>query len=84
MVGCWVQIVDQSDLALMPDPQASRILGQPRLRSRGSLGRMKYVNRSCSGVPSFRSNSLTFHPSSNLEKSVLNMPSYRLNQESNV
>ncbi|KER30524.1 hypothetical protein T265_03010 [Opisthorchis viverrini] len=54
------------------------------LRSRGSLGRMKFVNRSCSGVPSFRSNSLTFHPSSNLEKSVLNMSSYRLNQESKV
>ncbi|KER28206.1 LOW QUALITY PROTEIN: hypothetical protein T265_13625 [Opisthorchis viverrini] len=52
------------------------------LRSRGSLGRIKFVNRSCSGVPSFRSNNLTFHPASNLKKSVFNMSSYRLNQES--
>ncbi|KER21592.1 hypothetical protein T265_10128 [Opisthorchis viverrini] len=58
--------------------------GQDGLRSRGSLGRMKFMNLSCSGVPSFRSNSLTFHPSSNLEKSVLNMSSYRLNQESKL
>ncbi|KAG5452651.1 hypothetical protein CSKR_112447 [Clonorchis sinensis] len=38
---------------------------------------MKFVYHSCSGVPSFRSNNLTFQPSSNLEKSVLN----HLNQE---
>ncbi|KAG5441782.1 hypothetical protein CSKR_110614 [Clonorchis sinensis] len=28
MIGCWVQIFDQSDLGLMPDRQASRIPGQ--------------------------------------------------------
>ncbi|KER27358.1 hypothetical protein T265_13822, partial [Opisthorchis viverrini] len=30
MIGCWVQIVDRSDLVLMPDRQASRILGRRR------------------------------------------------------
>ncbi|KAG5441401.1 hypothetical protein CSKR_114184 [Clonorchis sinensis] len=52
------------------------------LRSRGSLERNKFVYRSCSGVSSFCSNNLTFHPSRKLEKSVLRTSLYRLNQES--
>ncbi|KAG5444076.1 hypothetical protein CSKR_104237 [Clonorchis sinensis] len=48
----------------------------------GSFGRMKFMYRSCSGVPSFRSNNLTFSSLSNLEKSVLNVSSNCLNQES--
>ncbi|KER28782.1 hypothetical protein T265_04473 [Opisthorchis viverrini] len=33
MIGCWVQILDRSDLVLMPDRQASQILGQSRAGS---------------------------------------------------
>ncbi|KAG5445422.1 hypothetical protein CSKR_104688 [Clonorchis sinensis] len=58
MIGCWVQIFDQSDLGLMPDQQASRIPGQSCVgKSRAFVQRFIYIASGLDAGPASVSNS---------------------------